>query len=156
MVSVFPDKVEKRSEMAIIRRLFGGKKSIQDSQETVITKDIEEVLADLKSSDLAVRLMAMSRAARVLGQEEPGALKPYLFALKDEEAILRGGVVTQLAEAATDGLTKDVLRRAVKDSEEGHQLIDLLKYMSEKDSEEFVRDEAKRALDNIYKCLEKV
>jgi len=69
--------------------------------------------------------------------------------------MLRGAVATQLAEAAIDELTKDVLRSAVKDSEEGPQLIDLLKYMSEKDSEEFVREEAKRALDNILRCLEK-
>jgi HEAT repeat protein len=140
--------------MGILYRLFGRKTSIQDARKTVITKDIEKVLVNLKSSDLSVRLTAMAMAARLLGQKELGALKPYLFALKDEEAMLRGAVVTQLAEAAIDGLTKDVLRSAVKDSEEGHQLIDLLKDMSEKDSEEFVREEAKRALDNILRCLE--
>lgn len=89
-----------------------------------------------------------------MGKKEPGALKPYLFALNDEEAMLRGAVVGQLSEAASDGSTKHVLRSAVKDSEEEHQLIDLLKDMSEKDSEEFVREGAKRALDNIFRCLE--
>lgn len=140
--------------MGILNRLFGRKTSIQDAKKSVITKDIEKVLVNLKSSDLSVRLTAVATAARLLGQKEPGALKPYLFALKDEEAMLRGAVVGHLAEAAIDGLTKHVLRSAVKDSEEGHQLIDLLKDMSEKDSEKFVQEEAKRALDNILRCLE--
>ena len=83
-----------------------------------------------------------------MGQKEPEALKPYLFALKDEEAMLRGAVVEQLAEAAINGLTKHVLRSAVKDSEEGHQLIDLLKDMSENDFAIFSLN-----LASILKCL---
>jgi len=70
--------------MEIINRLFGRNTSIQDDRKTVITKDIEKLLVNLKSSDLSVRLMAMAKAARLLGLKEPGALKPYLFALKDE------------------------------------------------------------------------
>jgi HEAT repeat protein len=140
--------------MGILNRLFGRNTSIQDARKTVITKNIEKVLDNLKSSDLSVRMTAMAMAARLLGQEEPGALKPYLFALKDEEAMLRGAVVQQLAGAAIDGFTKHVIRSAAKDSEEGHQLIDLLKDMSERDPEEFVREEAKSALYNILKCLE--
>lgn len=139
--------------MGILNRLFGRKTSIQDAKKSVITKDIEKVLLELKSNDLKDRMMAMGRAGQLLVQNEPGALKPYLVALSDKEAMFRGAVVKHLAEAAIDGLTKHVLRSAVKDSEEEHQLIDLLKDMSEKDSEKFIQEEAKRALDNILRIL---
>lgn len=139
--------------MGILNRLFGRKTSIQDAKKNVITKDIEKVLLELKSNDLKDRMMALGKAARLLGQNKPGALKPYLVALSDKDAMFRGAVVGHLAEAAIDGLTKNVLRSAVKDSEEGHQLIDLLKDMSEKDSEKFIQEEAKRALHNILRIL---
>ena len=58
--------------MGILNRLFGRKTSIQDAKKSVITKDIERVLVNLKSSDLSVRLMAMGTATRLLGKRNQG------------------------------------------------------------------------------------
>jgi hypothetical protein len=140
--------------MGILDRLLGRNTSVQDPKKTVITEDIEKVLVDLKSSDLSVRMTAMATAARLLGMNEPGALRPFLLGLKDEESLVRKSVTGMLATAANDQILKQALRSAVRDSEEGHQLIDLLRDMSERDSEEFVREDAKRAAENILQCLE--
>lgn len=139
--------------MGIFNRLFGKKTSNQDSSKNLSTEEIEKVLLELKSNDLKDRMMAMGRAAQLLGQNEPGALKPYLVALSDKEAMFRGAVVTQLAESAIDEITKNVLRNVVNNSEEGHKLIDLLKDMSEKDPEPFIQEESQRALHNILRIL---
>lgn len=139
--------------MGILNRLFGKKTSIQDSNNILSTEQIEKVLLELKSNDLKDRMMAMGKAARLLGQNEPGALKPYLVALSDKDAMLRGAAVIQLAESAIDEITKNTLRNIMSDSEEGHKLIDLLKDMSEKDPESFIQEGSQRALHNILLIL---
>ena len=140
--------------MGVFNILFGRKTSIQEGKKIVITKAIEEVLGNLKSSNPVDRMMAMTEASKLLGQQEPGALKPYLLALKDEDVMVKGAAVSLLAEASFDRIIKPVFRSVVKESEDRHQLLDLLKDMSEKDSEYCNREDAKRALYNINRCLE--
>jgi hypothetical protein len=113
-------------------------------EQQQVSPAVLRVLEALRNPDMTARLTVMAQAGILLMENAPGALEPFLLALKDEEVLVRTTVLVLLQR-----LDRNKLRTALKTSEKADQFIRTLKEIADGAPGSGERDEAKAVLHNI-------
>ena len=119
--------------------------AIEAENKQSVSPAVARVLDVLKSPDMTVRLSVMGQAGILLMQNAPGALEPFLLALKDEEELVRTTVVSLLGRFDKDMLSS--ARKTIETSEKADQFIQVLKEIASGTGWE--SDDAKNFLNKI-------